>query len=126
MTTIEQWSPIPGHAGYEASTLGRIRSVDRVIPHGGKSGTTRTLRGRVLRPCPNGPYGYLSVMLGAGCRRYVHRLVAATFLGPVEGMDVDHGDDDPSNNAVTNLTIMPHADNMLAIRTRRAEKGRAA
>lgn len=118
----EEWRTVEGHTGYEASSLGCIRSVDRVIPHGDKTGAARTLRGKVLSATPNGPYGYLSVMLGAGCRRYVHRLVAAAFLGDVTGMDVDHDDENPANNAVSNLKIMPHADNMAAIRSRRLSR----
>lgn len=114
----EQWKPIPGHEGYEASSTGRVRSVDRTIPHNGGP-TMRKLRGKVLSPTPNGPYGYLSVMLGAGCRRYVHRLVAVTFLGSVEGMDVDHEDNDPANNAVGNLKIVSHASNLSAMSDRR-------
>ncbi len=35
---------------------------------------------------------------------YVHRLVAETFGEQVAGMDVDHADFNPDNNAVTNLS----------------------
>lgn len=119
MTGVEEWRAVVGFEGaYEVSNLGRVRSIDREIPHNGGRGLRR-LRGKVLSPSPNGPYGYLSVMLGAGCRRYVHRLVAAAFIGPVEGMDVDHDDTNPANNAVTNLAIMPHVDNMSAMSDRR-------
>ncbi|MEQ6898984.1 NUMOD4 motif-containing HNH endonuclease [Microbacterium sp. KR10-403] len=114
----ETWRPIAERAGYEVSSLGRVRSVDRVIPHANGEGSRRQ-RGRILSPSPNGPYGYLSVMLGAGCRRYVHRLVAAAFLGDITGMDVDHDDTNPANNCVGNLTIMPHQDNLTAMSDRR-------
>lgn len=47
-------------------------------------------------------------------RRYsVHNLVAETFIGPIpEGMEVDHIDRDPTNNAVCNLRICTHKENM--------------
>lgn len=38
------------------------------------------------------------------CKRLVHRLVAIAFLGqPGEGQDVDHIDQDKTNNVVSNL-----------------------
>ena len=47
---------------------------------------------------------------------YVHRLVAAAFLGPAispsgEALIVRHKDDDPSNNRLSNLQFGTHKDN---------------
>lgn len=100
---IESWVGVPGSPGYEVSNLGSVKSP----------------RGRVLIPQPNGKYGYLSVQLGRARREYVHRLVAAAFIGSVVGMDVDHADGDTSNNAVDNLRIMTHAENLRAQRERK-------
>jgi hypothetical protein len=118
MKTKEEWRDVPGFPGYEVSSLGRVRSVDRIIAHRSGEGARR-LRGKVLAPSSNGPHGYLSVMLGAGTRRYVHRLVASAFIGSIDGMDVDHADANPANNAASNLAIMLHADNLRAMSDRR-------
>ena len=53
MTNLEIWKDIPGYEGrYQASTYGRIRSVDREITQLGRGGQpfTRRLKGRILRP----------------------------------------------------------------------------
>ena len=114
--TYEQWKPIPGHPGYEVSDLGRVRSTDRVIM---RNGRPNNLKGRILTPHSNGPYGYKHLALGRGPVYYVHRLVALTFLGPPnEDEEVDHIDGDTSNNKLSNLRYLPHADNMTAHRER--------
>lgn len=99
----EEWRPIPGFpAHYEASSLGRIRSLSRVSPHGHR------LRGRVLRDCAKGN-GYRYVTLGMGGKgkrqnAYVHRLVLLAFRGqPEAGNQACHCDGDRSNNALANL-----------------------
>jgi hypothetical protein len=44
---------------------------------------------------------------------YVHRLVAAAFLGSIpEGMEVNHKDGCKDNNDVTNLEIVTSEENM--------------
>lgn len=97
------WKSVDGFPGYEVSADGQVRSPS----------------GRVLMPQRNGRYGYLKVALGRSNQRYIHRLVAAAFIGPVEGMDVDHIDGDTANNVVTNLRILTHAENMSVQRERK-------
>ena len=54
----------------------------------------------------------------------IHRIVAETFLGPIpKGYDIDHIDGDKSNNAVTNLEIVTHAENMRRYYERRRASG---
>ena len=99
--TPEQWKPIPGHPGYEASSLGRVRSIDRVVTH--KSGFQQRIRGRVLALNPT-THGYLSVYVGVPQPRAVHHLVLETFVGErPNGMVACHHDDNPTNNRVDNL-----------------------
>ena len=62
-------------------------------------------------------YGYLQVGLnvfGEKRKNYsIHRLVAETFIGLCpKGKEVSHQDDDPSNNALTNLKYETHRENM--------------
>lgn len=88
----ETWKPIPGHEGrYEASDLGRIRSVMRRKP-------------RILATSASpASRGYLRVRM-AGQHLFVHTLVASAWLGPrPAGMDVCHNDGDRSDARVSNL-----------------------
>jgi hypothetical protein len=102
----EQWRPIPGYEGYyEASDLGRIRSVDRMIP---AAPSPYLLRGRVLRP-HRLKGGRLKVALSMHNRRRmvdVSRLVGETWLGiPPEGHCIAHISTDRSDNTLGNLKI---------------------
>ena len=96
----ERWRAIPGHPGYEASTLGRVRSVDRRLRDGRRAG------GVVLAPVPDRD-GYLRVKLG---RRIVgvHVAVALAWLGPPEAR---HMNDDRQDNTPGNLAWGSRSDN---------------
>jgi hypothetical protein len=101
--SAEEWRTIPGLEGlYEASSLGRIRSLDRSVD----AGRPRRIAGRVLKPSLN-PNGYPFVVPskdGVAHSMAVHRLVALAFLGPrADGTEVCHHDGDKTNNAVANL-----------------------
>lgn len=115
----EIWKDIPGYKGrYQASTKGRIRSVDhrvRVVAHGTEA--TRFVRGRVLRPGQYCKSGHVSVVLGHGAKGSpVHQLVALTFLGPVpDGCEVCHNDGNPRNNAVENLRYDTRTENIIDV-----------
>lgn len=105
---------MPGYEGsYEASSLGRVRSVDRLVIS--TTGSRRLLRGKVLagRPDIN---GYLEVgFYRGGVPRTVkiHRVVCSAFHGEPEGGQVAlHYDDDPVNNAAENLRWGTASDNM--------------
>ena len=96
----EQWSTIPGLGGYyEASNKGRVRRS--------KPGMN-TRKGRLLTLMQH-PNGYLQVATcieGKEQRHWVHRLVAAAFLGnALDGMHVHHIDGNPTNNCVENLQV---------------------
>lgn len=97
----EQWRPIAGFPDYEVSDLGRVMSLKL-----GRQG--------VMRPSTAGK-GYRALMLrnSTGPHRfYVHRLVAAAFVGPCpEGMEVRHLDGNKLNNAVRNLTYGTPSEN---------------
>lgn len=107
---VEIWKPIPGQPGYEASNLGRIRSIDRSI--GGKN--PRRLRGKILKLAVNPHGGHLQVNLA--CKTFrVPGLVMRAFVGECPpGLEVCHHDDDPSNNSLRNMRydtrLSNHAD----------------
>ena len=94
----EEWRPIPGHEGYEASSTGAIRSLRRLTPH-------------VLRPWTH-KTGHLSVSLGRGHKHTVHSLVALTFHGPrPAGLDIRHLNSDPADNRPENLAYGTRSEN---------------
>jgi hypothetical protein len=110
----EEWKSIPGYEGlYEASSLGKIRSVDRTAWNGHKH---HIAKGKILKVNYCGPMGYGNVAL---CRNgkpktfRVHALVALTFHGArPEGLHVGHKDANPRNNAKDNLEYMTIQENM--------------
>lgn len=88
----EIWKPIKGFRDYEVSNLGRVKSLKR-----GKE--------RLLSLSDKG--GYKSVcfsMNNVSKNFYVHRLVAESFLNnPKRLPEVNHIDEDKSNNRIDNL-----------------------
>lgn len=105
----EQWLPVPGYEGeYEASSLGRVRSLDRYVDAGG--GRQRISRGRVLKPVRA---NYFKVDLSRK-KFNLHVVVALTFLGPrPEGMEVCHNNGDRWDCRPANLRYDTHAANQL-------------
>ena len=106
--TQEEWRQVPGYDGYEASNLGRVRSLDRWVERRGKQGRHKLFkRGRVLRPALVD--GYLQLNF---C--HVHRLVMLAFQGsPPDGMWVAHNDGNPSNNRLDNLRYATPSENAM-------------
>ncbi len=101
---MEVWKDIPGYEGfYQASSFGRIRSVDRTIQC---ADSIRTYKGRILKPDKK-KNGYLEVALnkqGNRKQHLVHRLVAITFIDNPKGLlVVNHKDEDKENNSIGNL-----------------------
>lgn len=71
-------------------------------------------RGRKLKVDLNS-CGYERVTLsrdGITTRRFVHKIVAETFLGPSEGRVVNHIDGNRRNNCVSNLEWVSPSDNV--------------
>jgi hypothetical protein len=97
----EQWQPIPQWPGYEASNLGRIRSLDRTATCG------RPLHGRIISQWVLHGKQYRMVTLsydGTYRNALVHRLVLSAFRGlPVAGQQCRHLDGNPTNNHLDNL-----------------------
>jgi hypothetical protein len=111
-TNTEEWRPIEGYPGYEASSLGNIRSLDRTIID--KNGVEKRMRGRVLAPARHGQYNYFSVGLGRGAHTNVHALVCTAFHGkkPSDAHGAAHNDGDGFNNRPENLRWATQKENM--------------
>lgn len=111
----EIWKDIPGYEGrYQASNLGRIRSLDRKEPNGW--GTQSLIRGRMLQPFDSN-WGYLRVTLSGGGRcvkHLVHRLVALSFVPNPDGKpEVNHINGDKQDNRPENLEWVSASANQL-------------
>lgn len=100
----EEWRDIPSCPGYQASSLGRIRSVDRTSAFMIEGRPfSRRLRGRVLSPKTDRG-GYLEVQPRRGSMKLVHRLVCEAFYGPCpEGYQAAHGNGVRTDNRASNL-----------------------
>ena len=102
---IEEWRPIEGYEGlYEVSNTGRVRSLDMYVKS--RYGNYRLHKGKVLSPAKD-TNGYLTVILSCNGKHNsirVHRLVAKTFISnPDNLIEVNHKDEDKTNNSVENL-----------------------
>lgn len=121
----EEWKNIPGYEDlYQASNLGRIRSVDGKITSS-KLYKIRVWKGRILKnrtktPAQNG-YRVSLWKDGKDKDWLVHRLVAMAFLGIPKGieitntgkrMTVNHKDGNRFNNKIENLEWVTLEDNI--------------
>ena len=92
----EIWKDIEGYPNYQISTMGRVRSL----------GNNKTRKEKILKSCKLNN-GYLIVNLykeGKVKKHTIHRLVAQTFLdNPNNLPEVNHKDEDKTNNRVENL-----------------------
>lgn len=107
----EVWAAIPEYEGlYEASSLGRVRSLPR-----------KTTSGRILKQQVNRANGYCYVSLSKENRQVtarVHKLVWEAFTHEVvHGYDkfrtLNHIDGDKTNNAFDNLEMITQTENQI-------------
>jgi hypothetical protein len=118
---MTEWRDIPGYPFYQASSDGRVRSVDRVVHFSpswrAPQGYKRWTKGRELRPAvhnsPRNNSGHLMVMLGRKVHLDVHVAVALAFHGPrPEGCEVLHLNHDPADNRPENLKWGTRSENL--------------
>lgn len=122
----EIWRDIKGFEGlYQASSEGRIRSIDRIVDNS-RYGKEK-LKGRILKPYKAQDYYAVKMFLnGKGYPKRVSRIIYETFIGPIpEGMQVNHIDENKTNNSISNLNLMtPKENSNWGTRVRRANKKR--
>lgn len=103
--TPEVWKPVVGWEGlYEVSSLGRLRSLDRMVR--GRAGSQNIRPGKIMKPKLHRA-GYESYGLsreGRSTFRFIHALVLEAFVEPrPTGFLGCHNDGNPSNNRLANL-----------------------
>ena len=125
----EAWKDIPGYEGYyQASTFGKIRSLDKLITQIGRWGelVTRKYPGKTFIFKPHAKDSdYYSVRFN-NKRFSVHTLILLTFKGPMP-IDCDvirHLDGKPFNNELTNLSYGTFSDNVIDIYRQGKPKGK--
>lgn len=117
-SNIELYAPIKGFDGfYEVSTWGNVRSLGRceVTSNKFKNKYKRYRKSKILKPGID-RYGYKRVVLCKnGVKKYItiHRLVAEAFLENPDNLpEINHKDEDKSNNRADNLEYCTHEYNI--------------
>jgi hypothetical protein len=109
---MELWKSVADWPGFEISSLGRVKTLDRVIKVHHRSGleSEKIWRGKILKQAPdirNDKLVRMRVYLTGGGRQQlepVHLLVLRAFVGPrPDGCYGCHNDGNPANNALSNL-----------------------
>ena len=115
----EEWRDVPNMEGsFQASSLGRIRSLDRTRIQLMRDGSMQPVlyRGKIRAIHRNATNGYWMIALslqGQRKRTYcVHFLVCSAFYGPrPEGCVVAHGDGNRLNPRANNLRWATGSEN---------------
>lgn len=117
---FEFWKDIPGYEGlYQASTYGRVRSLDRYIKYKFNS---RHYLPCILKPIKN-KYGYLEVCLSRKTFKCA-KLISITFLPKwkPEYIQINHKDENKCNDNIENLEwCTPEYNTNYGTRTERAK-----
>lgn len=88
----EQWKEYPNNKNYLVSNCGRIKSL-------------WGYEAKILKPTPSNK-GYLYVKIN-GINRYIHRIVAETFIRRIEeNEEVHHKNTNRNDNTLNNLEIL--------------------
>jgi hypothetical protein len=113
---MEIWKSIKNYEGiYEASNLGRIKSLKRVVLNNGSYSGSVTKNELILKQHKN-KYGYYVVTLQKNkirTHKSVHRIIAETFIDNINNYnEVNHKNFDKSDNKIENLEWCNRSQNI--------------
>ena len=95
------WKQVKKFPNYECNKLGQIRNKK----------TKKVLKPYRVDYRDN--YQCLTLMKDKiKFRVKVHRIIAETLIGNIEGLEVDHIDFNPKNNQLSNLQILTRVENL--------------
>jgi hypothetical protein len=111
---LEEWRDIPGYEGrYQVSSLGRVKSLARVVPNLRYGSQNRNER--IMKQCKCSKKGYLKLGLQLNGKQKlfsVHRLVARAFIpNPNNKSQVNHLNG-KNDNSVGSLEWATQSENM--------------
>ena len=101
----EIWDNIEGFEGYQVSNLGRVKSL----------GNNKARKEKILKPFINKDcYHQVKLCKNGKAKTFmVHRLVYEAFCGEIpSGYEVNHINEDKTDNRLCNLNLMTRKDNM--------------
>jgi NUMOD4 motif/HNH endonuclease len=123
MSEQEEWRPVPSEPGFEASSIGRVRTITRrvAIPESWWSNAhTRIHKARVLKPSLY-QHGYYMITVDSHAvngkrvirRRSVHTMMLEAFVGPAPSARHEgrHLDGNSRRNVLGNLAWGTKQDN---------------
>lgn len=101
----EIWKDIPSLKGkYQASNLGRIRSIEHYIKSNFHNCKQVKRKGKILKQFKGNYYSISINENGKIKRKFVHRLVASAFIpNPRNKPCINHKDGNKYNNNIENL-----------------------
>lgn len=106
----EIWRFVVGYEGlYMVSNYGRVKSLARTDTIG------RPVKERILKQSLRNRYPSVDLCKNGVSKAYtVHYLEWVAFNGPIpEGYEINHIDQNPENNKLSNLNLLSHRDNLL-------------
>lgn len=106
ITKMEIWKDIENYEGYyQVSNEGRIKSLERIVKGVGNGGTFDKLIPEKMMKLQTDKYTSVTLTKdGTPHRVNVHRLVANAFIPNPDNLpEVNHKDEDKTNNKVENL-----------------------
>jgi len=117
---IEVWKTIPEFESYQASSLGNIKSIDRLSKH--KRTPNLIIKGK-NRKFTTSKYGYFRLNLN-GKTISVHILCAMAFKNHknTKGLHVDHINNNKKDNRIINLQVITNRLNSSKDRKRQYSK----
>jgi hypothetical protein len=104
---VEIWKDVPDHPGYQASSLGRIRSC---YDNSGKM----TGAWKILKQTKN-ERGYMRVHLRKNKKKrfwFVHRVILLTFIGE-SSKQANHKNSKRDDNRIKNIEYLTPSENNL-------------